>query len=99
MGTVDEGAAAAGLSAERYQFIRTTMASAVVAIAPVELLGSKNITPAMAAQMKADGEQQLRDMSADIPSDVVAKLRPIAATLGRQNMALALERLKVAQGR
>jgi hypothetical protein len=92
MATLETGARAAGLSTERYNFVRSTLQSATSSLSPGTLLGS-SLTPDMLAQFKKSGEEQIANMSSDLPPDVVTALRPLSDGLARQNMALSVERL------
>ena len=95
MSTLEAGARAAGLNPERYKFVRSTLSSAALAISPLELdMDMTNMPPDFADQLKKQGENNLARMSADIPADVVAALRPRATELRKQSVTLVGERLK-----
>ena len=95
MSTLEAGARAAGLDSERYKFVRSTLSSAALAISPLELdMDMANMPPGFADQLKKQGEDNLARMSADIPADVVAALRPRATELRKQTVELTGERLK-----
>jgi hypothetical protein len=95
MSTRDAGAAAAGLDPERYQFVRTTLSSAVGKLSPIEMeMNVKEMPPEMIAQMQQSREESLKQMSNDVPPAVIEALRPRAAELRKQDMTLTGERLK-----
>ena len=97
MSTRDAGAKAAGVSSERYQFIRTTLSSGVANMAPLEAEMDVSQLPAsMVAEMKKGRETALTRMSTELPAAVVEALRPRAAALRKQDLGLTGERLRAA---
>lgn len=95
MSTRDAGAAAAGLNPDRYQFVRTTLSSAVGKLSPIEMeMNVKEMPPEMIAQMQKSREESLKQMSNEVPAAVIEALRPRAAELRKQDMTLTGERLK-----
>ncbi|HEX6537300.1 MAG TPA: hypothetical protein VF041_22150 [Gemmatimonadaceae bacterium] len=95
MGTREEGAKAAGVDEERYQFIRTTLSSAVSQLTPIEQeLNVAQMPKSMVDEMKKNREAAVARMSADIPPDVMAALRPRAVMLRKQDLTLSAARLK-----
>lgn len=95
MGTRPAGAKAAGVDEERYQFIRTTLSSAVAQLTPVEQeMNVSEMPKAMLDEMKKNRAAAVARMSGDIPSDVMEALRPLATTLRKQDLALTGARLK-----
>ena len=95
MSTLDAGAAAAGVSSERYKFIRSNLSSAAANLSPIEMeMPVKDMSPAMIEEMKKGREAALQRMSTDVPPDVIEALRPRAAALRKQDMELAGARLK-----
>jgi len=94
MSTRDAGAAAAGLNPDRYQFVRTTLSSAVGKLSPLEMeMNVKEMPPEMIAQMQKSREESLKQMSNEVPAAVIEALRPRAAELRKQDMTLTGERL------
>ena len=97
MATRDAGAAAAGLSPERYQFVRTTLSSAAGSLSPLEEeMKVSDMSPEMVAQMKQAREAGLGQLATAMPSAVIDALRPRAGALRKQDLTLTGERLKAA---
>lgn len=97
MGTRAAGAKAAGVDEERYQFIRTTLSSAVSQLTPVESeMNVKDMPPAMLEEMKKGRETAIARMSNDIPPDVMDTLRQHAVELRKRDMGLVAARLETA---
>jgi hypothetical protein len=98
MGTRDAGAKAAGVDPERYQFIRTTLESAVAQLTPLEQEwpNLKEMPASMVDELKKGRETALARMSSDVPPAVIEALRPRAAELRNQSLTLAGERMKAA---
>lgn len=97
MTTRDAGAAAAGLSSERYQFVRTTLSSAVGSLSPLEQeMKVSDMPPAMVEQMKQAREAGLAQLATAVPPAVLDALRPRAGALRKQDLTLTGERLKAA---
>jgi pyruvate/2-oxoglutarate dehydrogenase complex dihydrolipoamide acyltransferase (E2) component len=95
MQTRDAGAAAAGVSPERYQFVRTTLSSAAGSLSPLEMeMKVSDMPPAMVEEMKKAREGSLTQLGNALPPDVVEALRPRAAALRKQDLTLTGERLK-----
>ena len=95
MATVGAGARAAGLSEDRYQFVRTTLSTAVGYLSPIEQEMDVSQMPAtMVEEMKKSRETSLAQMSTEVPNEVVEALRPRAAELRKQDLGLTVERLK-----
>lgn len=95
MGTRAAGAKAAGVDEERYQFIRTTLSSAVAQMTPLESeMNVKDMPPAMLEEMKKGREAALARMSDEIPADVMDALRQHATELRKRDMDLVAARLK-----
>ena len=95
MSTRAAGAKAAGVSEERYQFIRTTLSSAVGNLAPLENEMNLSGMPAsMVDELKKGRESALVRMSTEVPPAVIEALRPRAAALRKQDLTLTGERLK-----
>src|SRR5688572_25001091 len=95
MATVGAGARAAGLSEERYQFVRSTLSTAVSYLSPIEQEMDVSQMPAnMVEEMKKSRETSLTQMSNEVPNEVVEALRPRAAELRKQDLGLTVERLK-----
>lgn len=97
MSTRDAGASAAGLDPERYQFVRTTLSSAVAQLSPLEMEMKIDQMPAsMVEELKKGRITALERMADKVPAEVVEALRPSAAALRKQDMTLTGERLKAA---
>lgn len=97
MSTLEVGANAAGVDQERYRFIRERLATAAEAMTPIEAEADVSNTPApLLESMKQGREQALARVSADLPPEVLEALRPRAAELRRQDLALVSERLRAA---
>ena len=97
MSTLEAGAKAAGVDQERYRFIRERLATAAEAMTPIEEEADVSNTPApLLESMKQGREQALARVSADLPPEVLEALRPRAAALRKQDIALVAERLKAA---
>jgi hypothetical protein len=95
MQTLAAGSSAAGVSAERYQYIRTTLSTATGYLSPLEQEMDVSRMPAASVQELQRGrEAGLAQMSNEIPSNVVDTLRPRAAALRQQDRNLTGERLK-----
>jgi len=91
------GAKAAGVDEERYNVIRATLSPLTGLMAPIEQeMNVKEMPPAMLAQLKQGREQSLAQASAGVPPAVLEALRPRAAELRKQDLALTAERLKAA---
>lgn len=91
------GARAAGVEENRYGLIRSTLSSIVRYMTPLEAeLDVRQMPADMLASMKQDREQTLARMSAAFSPAVIAALRPRAAQLRKQELALTGERLKAA---
>jgi hypothetical protein len=93
------GAAAAGISEDRYNRIRNELGELAAAMAPSEMEASKSMPPEMLAQMKQSREEGLARLVAQTPPDVVEAMRPRAETLARERLQLAFERLRIASGK
>ena len=98
MGTRDAGAKAAGVDPERYQFIRTMLQSAVAQLTPLEQEwpNLREMPASMVEDLKKGRETALARMTDKVPPSLIEALRPRAAELRKQSMALAGERIKAA---
>ena len=96
MGTRDAGAKAAGVDPQRYQFIRSTLETAVGNLAPLEQEWPtlKEMPASMVEELKKGRETSLARMSTELPPAVIEALRPRAADLRKQSLTLVGERLK-----
>jgi hypothetical protein len=93
--TLEAGARAAGVDRERYNVIRSNLSAATAYLAPeVGGIDTTMLSPAQRTEMRQMNEAQLKQMEASVPADVVAALRPRAAELRKQDLALVAERLK-----
>ena len=91
------GARAAGLDESRYGIVRTTLSSIVRYIAPLDADMDVSKLPAeMRASLQKDRDETLARMAPTFPPAVIEALRPRAAELRRQEMALTGERLRAA---
>jgi len=91
------GAQAAGVDEQRYQLISNTLASLAADMSPVEQEMDVTKMPASAIEsMKHAREQSLASVSATLSPALVEAMRPRAAALRKQALALAGERLKAA---
>jgi hypothetical protein len=95
MATMEAGAKAAGVDPERYKVIRSNLSSAASYMTP-ELGGidTTMLSPDQRAEMKQMNEAQLAQLQGAVPAEVLAALRPRAATLRKQELALVAARLK-----
>lgn len=91
------GAQAAGVDEQRYQLISNTLASLAADMSPLEQEMDVTKMPASAIDaMKHAREQALANVSATLPPALVEAMRPRAAALRKQALALAGERVKAA---
>ena len=91
------GASAAGLDESRYGVVRSTLSEIVGAMAPLEAETDVTKMSAEMVKMLQDGrDQALARASEGVPAEVVEALRPRAAELRRQDLALVGARLKAA---
>jgi hypothetical protein len=95
MNTLEAGAGAAGMDAERYRFVKSNLSAAASYLAP-ELGGvdPATLSPAQREEMKKNDEAQLAQLESAVPADVVTALRPRAADLRRKDLELVAARLK-----
>lgn len=97
MSTRDAGAQAAGVDGERYQLIRSTLSGVVGQMAPLENEMDVSKLPAAAvAELKKGREESLATATAELSPQLVEALKPRAAALRKQDLALIVERLKAA---
>ncbi len=95
MSTLDAGAQAAGLDRERYNLVRTTLSEAASYLAPsVGGLDTTGLSPDQRAEMRRGNAAQLEQMKDRVPPDVVSALAPKAAQLRKQDLELAVARIK-----
>jgi hypothetical protein len=93
------GAAAAGVSEDRYNLIRSQLGELASSMVPSEFEKSGGMPAAMVAQMKQGREDGLAKLVAQTPPEVVEALRPRAEALAREHLMLAAERLRIATGK
>lgn len=94
MSTRAAGAQAAGVSEDRYQFIRTTFSSAVRYLSPLEdEMDVSQMSASMIEQFEKDRQASLDQMSNVLPADVLEALRTRAAELRQQDRSLTGARL------
>jgi hypothetical protein len=93
--TTEAGARAAGVDPERYKVSRSNLSAAAQYLTP-ELGGidTTMLSPAQRQEMRQMNEAQLANMREQLPPDVVEALRPRAAELRKQALALAGARMK-----
>jgi hypothetical protein len=95
--TVGAGASAAGVSESRYQTIRTTLGALAAELAPIEAEMDVSKMPAAAVdQLKKSREASAAQSAANLPPALVDALKPRAAELRKQSLALLAERMKAA---
>lgn len=91
------GARAAGVEANRYGLIASTLSSIVRYMVPIEVeMDVKQMPAEMKTAMNQDREQTFARMSPSFPPPVIEALRPRAADLRKQELALTGERLRAA---
>jgi hypothetical protein len=95
MSTMEAGAKASGVDLERYRVIRSNLSAAASYMTP-ELggLDTAMLSPAQRAELKQMNEAQLKQLESSVPTEVLEALRPRAATLRKQELALVAERMK-----
>lgn len=95
--TLEEGAEAAGVSEDRYRFIRSTLSSAVKYLTPLENeMDVSQMPESTIEQFEQSRRASLDQMSNVLPAEVVDALRPQALELREQDMALTAARLRAA---
>ena len=98
MGTLDVGAAAAGVDADRYRRIRNILSDAVSNLSPLELEMDVSQMPAeMVEQMKQARSASAAQVKDRLPADVLEALEPRVTELRTLQKELVAERLKAAQ--
>lgn len=97
MGTLEAGAAAAGVDADRYRRIRNILSDAVSNLSPLELEMDVSQMPAeMVEQMKQARAATAAQVKDRLPADVLEALEPRVTELRTLEKELVGERLKVA---
>ena len=95
MSTLEAGARAAGVSQDRYQFIRSNLSTAAGYLSPLEQeMDVSQMPPAMVEQFEQNRQTSLERMGDVLPPEVLEALRPRAAELRRQDVALTQARLR-----
>ena len=94
--TRDVGAAAAGVSGDRYQKIRSTLSELVGQMVPSEMETGGSMPAAMVEQIKQGREAGLAKQVAELPADLVDAVRPRAEALRRQEVELLAARMRAA---
>jgi hypothetical protein len=94
--TRDAGAAAAGVSPDRYLKIRSTLSELVGQMVPSEMETGGKMPAAMVEQIKQGREAGLAKQVAELPADLVDAVRPHAEALRRQEMELLAARVQAA---
>lgn len=91
------GARAAGVDERRYQQLRTALSAVAGYMTPLEQqMDVSKMPEAAVAQLRQSHDEDLARAAKSLPPDVVAALRPRAAALSAQELALTAERLKAA---
>lgn len=91
------GARAAGVTEQQYQLISNTLSSLVANMTPVEQeMDASKMSPEAIAMLNQGREKALASASVGLPPELLTALRPRAATLRKQALTLAGERLKAA---
>lgn len=91
------GARGAGIDENRYGLIASTLSAVVRYMVPLDVdMDVRQMPVEMKQAMTADREQSFTRISASYPKEVIDALRPRAAELRRQELALVGERLKAA---
>lgn len=91
------GARGAGLDESRYGTLRSSMSSVVRYMVPLDVeMDIKDMPADIRTMMEKDREQTLARAASAFPPEVIEALRPRAAELRRQEMALVAERLRAA---
>ncbi|MDF1504257.1 hypothetical protein [Roseisolibacter sp. H3M3-2] len=93
------GAAAAGVSEDRWQFVRGHLGELATAMVPSAMETNGQMPAPMVAQIKQGREDGLAKLAAQTPAEVVEALKPRAQALADQQLRLAGERLRLATGR
>lgn len=94
MSTRAAGAQAAGVSEERYEFIRSTLSSAVSYLTPLDQeMDVSQMPEAAIQQFEQSREASLEQMGDVLPEDVREALRERAVELRLQDMRLTTARL------
>jgi hypothetical protein len=97
MATQEAGAKAAGLDLERYKFVNSELSAAVSYLTPeIGGIDTTMLSPAQRDELRESNAAQLKQMEDRVPAEVVEALRPRAAELRKQSLALVAERLKSA---
>jgi len=95
--TREAGARATGVDESRYGLIASTLSAVVRYLAPLDADMDVSKLPAeMRTALQTDREQSLARISPSYPKAVLDALRPRAAALRKQEMALVGERLRAA---
>jgi hypothetical protein len=96
MSTRAAGAAAAGVSEDRYQKIRGTLGELVGQMVPSEMETGGQMPAAMVEQMKQGREAGLAQLVGTLPPALVEAIRPRAQALRTQQLTLVGERMRAA---
>ena len=97
MSTEAGGARAAGVDLERYRRLRRELSGVAELMAPLDQeMNVGALPPAMVAEMRKGRETALARVSRALPPEVVEAVRPRAAALRAQEVALVGARLQAA---
>ncbi len=94
--TREAGAAAAGVTPDRYLEIRGTLSELVGQMVPSEMETGGKMPAAMVEQIRQGREDGLAKQVAELPADLVDAARPRAEALRRQEMELLAARMRAA---
>ena len=96
-GTLDAGAAAAGLDRDRYRYVRSTLSGAVSQLTPLEEeMDVSTMGADMVKQMEEARAAGVSQLASELPPEVLEALRARAIELRRLDKTIVGERLKVA---
>ena len=96
-GTLDAGAAAAGLDRNRYRYVRNTLSGAVSQLTPLEEeMDVSSMSADMVKQMEDARAAGLAQLESQLSPDVLEALRARAIELRRLDKTIVGERLKAA---
>ena len=97
MGTLEAGAAAAGVAPDRYRRLRNHFSGAVSQLSPLEMeMDVSQMPKEMVEQMQQARAAGVAQLESQLPTDVLDALKARASELRQQEKLLVAERLKVA---
>lgn len=96
-GTLEAGAAAAGVEPDRYRRLRNHFSGAVSQLSPIEMeMDVAQMPKEMVEQMQQARAAGVAQLEGQLPADVLESLKARAGELRQQEKLLVAERLKVA---